>query len=469
MARSRYGEALRWIDALLNFAPMHATGLAAKAMALKKLDRLEPALEAAERAIAAAPENAEAHNAHGLILQALGRPAEARAAYDRATGLPGTAAEQALINQAILLMEQGETAAAEAAFDGVTTLFPRSASAWFNRADVRKFEPDDPALHAMRTLLDSGEDIAVNDRMLLHFALGKAYLDIGDSARALGHLDEGNRMKRATISYDPAAVSQWMSNVAAMFTPELLARLAGAGPESPVPVFVVGMPRSGTTLVEQILASHNAIHGAGELGHIQGMVTGLGEFPAFVETLTPEQLRQLGQSYLDKVVPLARGEKRHVVDKMPVNFVYAGLIRMILPEARIIHCRRDPVDTCLSCYSKLFGAEQSFSYDQTEVGLFHRDYQKLTAHWREVLPATHFLEVDYEAVVDDVQAQARRMLEFLGLDWDPACVDFHKTKRPIKTASVNQVRRPVYRSSAGRWKRHAAQLGPLLAALQVVP
>jgi hypothetical protein len=188
-----------------------------------------------------------------------------------------------------------------------------------------------------------------------------------------------------------------------------------------------------------------------------------------VETLTPEQLRQLGQSYLDKVVPLARGEKRHVVDKMPVNFVYAGLIRMILPEARIIHCRRDPVDTCLSCYSKLFGAEQSFSYDQTEVGLFHRDYQKLTAHWREVLPATHFLDVDYEAVVEDVAAQARRMLEFLGLDWDPACVDFHKTKRPIKTASVNQVRRPVYRSSAGRWKRHAAQLGPLLAALQVVP
>jgi len=469
MARSRYGEAVRWIDALLNFAPMHATGLAAKAMALKKLDRLDAALEAAERAIAAAPENAEAHNSHGLILQALGRPLEARAAYDRAAGLPGTAAEQALINRAILHMEQGETAAAEAAFDGVTTLFPRSASAWFNRADVRKFERDDPAIHAMRNLLDSGEDIAANDRMLLHFALGKAYLDIGDSERAVGHLDEGNRMKRATISYDPAGVSKWMANVAAMFTPALLARLGGAGAASQVPVFVVGMPRSGTTLVEQILASHNAIHGAGELGHVQSMVTGLGEFPAFVEKLAPEQLRELGQSYLDKVGKLARGGKRHVVDKMPVNFVYAGLIRLILPEARIIHCRRDPVDTCLSCYSKLFAAEQSFSYDQTEVGLFHRDYQKLMAHWRAVLPATHFLEVDYESVVDDVEAQARRMLEFLGLDWDPACVEFHKTKRPVKTASVNQVRRPVYRSSAGRWKQHAGQLGPLLAALEVVP
>ncbi len=156
-----------------------------------------------------------------------------------------------------------------------------------------------------------------------------------------------------------------------------------------------------------------------------------------------------------------------VVDKMPINFAYAGLIHLSLPRARMIHCRRDPVDTCLSCYSKLFSGEQLFSYDLTELGLFHRDYQKLMAHWRAVLPATSFLEVDYEAVVEDLETQARKILDFLGLDWNPACLDFHQTKRAVRTASVNQVRQPIYRSSAGRWRQYAEQLAPLTAALRI--
>jgi len=467
MARQRHAEALRWLDALLTFAPMHATGLAARALALRKLDRLDAALEAADRALSVAPENAEAHNARGLVLQALGKTEAALAAYDRAASLPGTAAEQGLINRAILFMEHGDSAAAEAAFDSATRMFPRSASAWFNRADLKKFTPGDPAIARMQALIES-EDIAESDRLLLHFALGKAYLDLNDSARAFAHLDAGNRMKRATINYDPVATGAWLARVADTFSEDLLARMGGQGAASRLPVFVVGMPRSGTTLVEQILASHGAVFGAGELQHVQTLVTGLGDFPASVPRLGPDQLQAFGQRYLDTVTPLARGKIR-LVDKMPVNFVYAGLIRLILPEARIIHCRRDPVDTCLSCYSKLFTAEQSFSYDQTEIGQFHRDYQKITAHWRAVLPATHFLEVDYEAVVENVEAEARRMLAFLELEWDPACLDFHLTKRPVKTASVNQVRQPVYKSSAGRWRQHAAHLAPLLAALEITP
>ena len=152
---------------------------------------------------------------------------------------------------------------------------------------------------------------------------------------------------------------------------------------------------------------------------------------------------------------------------MPANFLHAGLIHLILPNARIIHARRDPVDTCLSCYSKLFGGEQAFSYDQAELGRFYRDYQALMAHWRNVLPASHFIEVDYENVVEDIEREARRMLEFLGLDWEPACLDFHQTKRPVRTSSVNQVRQPVYKTSAGRWRKHAEHLGPLLAALGI--
>jgi hypothetical protein len=157
--------------------------------------------------------------------------------------------------------------------------------------------------------------------------------------------------------------------------------------------------------------------------------------------------------------------KRHVVDKMPANFTRAGMVRLILPDARIIHCRRDPVDTCLSCYTKLFAGEQAFAYDQAELGRFHRAYQALTGRWRETLPASHFLEIDYEAVVDDLEGQARRMLMFLGLPWSDSVLRFHQTERPVRTASSNQVRQPLYRSSVGRWRKHAAELRPLLAAL----
>jgi tetratricopeptide (TPR) repeat protein len=468
-ARQRHAEALRWLDALLTFAPIHATGLAARALALKQLDRLKAALDAARRAIAAAPNHAEAHNAHGLVLQGLGRFDEALAAYDRAAGLLGTAAEQALINRAILFMEHGQAAQAEAAFARAVEVFPRSALAWFNRADLKSFTPDDPAIAAMQALLGPNGAQAQNDQMLLHFALGKAFLDIGESGRAFAHLDAGNKMKRASLTYDADATSRWMASIADNFTPTLLERLASQGggqSAAPRPIFVLGMPRSGTTLVEQILASHPDIHGAGELNHIPHLVSELGEFPAAMACMAPENLAWLGDAYRAAITPLAQGQG-YVVDKMPANFLYAGLIRLILPEARIIHCRRDPVDTCLSCYSKLFTHEQVFSYDQTELGRFHRDYQLLTAHWRAVLPAAHFLEVDYEAVVDDLEREARRILTFLDIPWDPACLAFHETRRAVRTASVNQVRKPVYRSSTGRWRRHAHHLRPLLEALAI--
>jgi len=172
----------------------------------------------------------------------------------------------------------------------------------------------------------------------------------------------------------------------------------------------------------------------------------------------------MGKSYLSRIEPLSQG-KPFVVDKMPGNLVFVGLIRLMLPDARVIHCRRDPVDTCLSCYTKLFAAEQPFAYDLGELGRFHRDYQGLMTHWRGLVPSTHFIEVDYEAVVDDAEAETRRILDFLGLPWDEACLDFHSATRVVRTASVNQVRKPVYSTSKGRWRKHAHNLKPLLDAL----
>ena len=461
-----WSAAQRWLRALLAFAPDHAGGLVALAQTLKQLDEPDAAIEAARRAVSLAPQSAEAQNALGVALQAGGQDDLALAAFERAAALPGTMREQALINQAGLHLEFGRAAAAEAAYVAIVAEFPRSATALFNLTAARKTRAGDPCIDQMRALLADAAALSHTHRILLEFGLGKALLDAGDSEEAFRHLDEGNRMKRAMLSYDPAAVSQWMRDIAAAFPAAGLAAPGQSRVDAVRPVFVVGMPRSGTTLVEQILASHPMVHGAGELRYLQKIVDGAGLFPAAIDGLSADRLSAMGDSYMAHIRPLARGAA-FVVDKMPANFLHIGLIRRILPDALIIHCRRDPVDTCLSCYSQLFAGEQPFTYDQTELGRFHRDYQTLMEHWRSGLPESRFLEVDYESVVEDLEGQARRMVSFLELPWDDACLEFHETKRPVRTASVSQVRQPIYRTSTGRWRKHAAGLRPLLEALGV--
>ena len=464
-ARHRHDEGLRWLDALLAFAPTHPRALAALALTLKDLDRLDEALEAAKRAIAAAPQSPEGHNALGQVFQAMGEFEPALAAYERAAALPGPGQQDAVANRGALYMEFGHKAEALKAFEEAAEAFPNSAGILCGRTDLHRFEPGDPLIAKMETLL-AREGITVADRTTLHFGLGKAFLDIGDSERAFRHYDEGNRLKRATFAYEADANDRWMARIAEAFSPALLEAKAGQGARSAMPVFVLGMPRSGTTLVEQILASHPMVQAAGELKRLHTLVDRLADFPECAPNLSDAQLKALGEAYLAYIAPMAAG-RRHVVDKMPSNFLLCGMIRLILPDAHIIHCRRDPVDTCLSCYTKLFAGEQAFSYDQSELGRYHRAYQALMAHWRAILPASYFLEVDYEALVMDIEPQTRRMLDFLGLPWDEACLRFHETERPVRTASVNQVREPLYRTSAGRSRKHATQLGPLLQALGI--
>ncbi len=464
-ARHAHGEALQVLDALLAFAPGHSRALAARALALKELDRLDEALDTARRAAMAAPESPEAHNAMGSVYQAMGRFEPALEAYERAAARPGPAQMDAIANRGGLYMEFGRKEEALKAMEEAAKAFPDAPGILFGQTDLRKFKPGDPLIGRMQALL-AREGTAAGDRTTLHFGLAKAFLDIGDSAAAFRHYDEGNRLKRATFVYDGEASARWMAGVAEAFSPELLQAKAGAGARSGMPVFVVGMPRSGTTLIEQILASHPLVHGAGELRTLHVLSGRIADFPAGVPDAIGAQWRAIGEAYLAHVAPMAAG-RRHVVDKMPSNFQLCGLIRLAMPDAKIIHSRRDAVDTCLSCYTKLFAGEQSFTYNQAELGRFHRGYQALMAHWRAVLPASHFLEVDYEAVVDDTEGQARRMLDFLGLPWDERVLKFHETERPIRTASVNQVREPIYKTSTGRWKKHAAQLGPLLDALEV--
>ncbi|WP_083901561.1 tetratricopeptide repeat-containing sulfotransferase family protein [Azospirillum sp. B4] len=469
LGRNRNEDALRWIDALLSYAPLHAGALTVRATALRHLERLEEALADARRAVAAQADNGEAQNVLGEVLQALGQHEEALVAFDKAAKSLGFAPEKALINRGVLFMERGDKAQAKAAFEQVVAQFPRSASAWFNMSDLHRFQAGEPAITKMEALLFGPDPVqSQTDRTALNFALGKAWMDIGDGERAFAYLNEGNRQKRATFTYDAAATSRWLTDIATAFPAATFDKPKSPVAGSELAVFVLGMPRSGTTLVEQILASHPQVAAAGELSALNNLVNQLGPYPQIAPHLTPEILGGLGQRYLDFVRPLA-GHRRRVVDKMPSNFLFSGLINLAMPDARIIHVRRDPVDTCLSCYTKLFTREQLFTYDLAELGQFYRGYERLMDHWRAVLPADRFMEVRYEDVVDDLEGQARRLVDFVGLDWDSACLDFHKTQRTIRTASLNQVRQPIFRSSLGRWKPFAAQLAPLLSALGVDP
>jgi tetratricopeptide (TPR) repeat protein len=464
-ARHRPVDALSVIDALLAFAPSHPRALAARALTLKELERLDEALEAAKRAVLVAPHSPEPHNATGQVFQAMGEFEAALASYDRAAASPGPAQMDAVTNRGTLFMEFGRRAEAIEAMAQAAIAYPNTCGILFAQTELKRLERGDPLIGQLQALL-AREGNTLAERATLHFGLGKALLDIDESAQAFRHYDQGNRLKRLTLTYDADADERWMESIAQVFSPPLLAAKADVGARSKLPVFIVGMPRSGTTLVEQILASHPLVHGAGELKCLRRLVDGIENFPAGVTNLTGAQLMALGEAYLAFGAPMAAG-RRYLLDKMPSNFQLCGMIRLILPDARIIHCRRDPVDTCLSCYTKLFAGEQAFTYDQTELGRFHRAYQKLMAHWRATLPASHFLEVDYEAVVEDIETQVRRMLDFLSLPWDESCLRFHETERPIRTASVNQVREPLYRTSAGRWRKHASQLTQLLEALGV--
>jgi tetratricopeptide (TPR) repeat protein len=463
--RRDLGQALRWIEALLSFAPEHADGLQAKAGVLLALGRPAEALILAEQAVRSAA-SSETLNSLGEILQASGQAAKGLTAFRKAETSGGFAQDKARVNRAMALMETGARVKAKAVLKEALLINPRSAAAWLAISDLKRFAAGDPEIAVMEALLGPEGLESQGDRLALHFALGKAWMDAKDPAKAFIQLDAGNALQRRSLAYDAAATEAEMATIAGQFSAALFERLKGAGAPSDVPVFVLGMPRSGTTLIEQILASHPRVHGAGELDNLRRLAEAHGGLSALSDNLTPELARRIGQAYAEQVAALAPGAAR-VIDKMPSNFLMAGLIPLILPHARVIHVTRDPVDTGLSIYGKLFARPQPFAYDLTEIGGYHRAYQALMAHWRAVLPKDRFLEVAYEDVVADLEGQARRMTAFLDLDWNPACLRFDKTQRTVRTASLNQVRQPLYNDSVGRWRPYAAHLRPLLDALGI--
>ncbi len=310
--------------------------------------------------------------------------------------------------------------------------------------------------------------IPPDGRSMLHFLLGRLYGEEKRYAESFAHYRQANAVKRNLVAYDEARELERMRAVAEVFSSERLQQASGSGVPCEAPVFVVGMPRSGTSLIEQILASHPCVYGAGELDLLPDLVRkGLAgaDFPEGFAALAPESLRALGQRYAAELTAMAPTARR-IVDKMPYNFLHVGLIRSILPRARIVHAIRDPIDTCFSCYALQFAGDVGFAYDLTELGRFYKAYAALMGHWRRALPEGAMLEVRYETLVGDFEREARRIVEYCGLAWDARCLKFYQSSHIVGTASAAEVRRPINRKGIGRAAPYAAWLGPLRAALE---
>jgi tetratricopeptide (TPR) repeat protein len=453
-AVSGYVAALPSIDALLASAPGDLTALAARAYVLLQLERFAEAAETAQRGLALRPNFGLLLESLGCALRGLGRSEEAFAAFDRAYEL-GHDRANVLVLKASGLMEIGRLDEAEQALQAALALAPDLAGAWIALAELRSFAPGDPALTAMEGFLETSPNLrGIEARIVMHFALGKAYRKSGDRPNAFRHFAAGNALKRSTMTYDVAVDEGYARDAIAFFTPETMRRLGGAGSASRAPIFVIGMPRSGTSLVEQILASHPEVYGAGELTLFDRAIAEVGN----------EDVTQLGERYLALVDEIAPAGKR-VVDKLPSNFRHVALLHLALPRARIIHCERDALDTCFSCYSTQFTGRQDFSWDLTEAGRYYRAYAALMEHWRAILPPGIMLDVRYEDVVANFEANARRMLAFCDLPWNDAVLRFYETSRPIRTASFRQARQPIYATSVRAADAYRTELQPLIDAL----
>ncbi len=466
----RDDEAMAAFDAVLAAEPRHPDAQCGIGTLLDRQRRHAEAIELYRAALARNPDHVDAIAGMANAMKNLGQHAEAVAPARRVVALQPQSASAARL-LASILAEMGSLDEALALFRRAVELAPERPEFCYYVVQMAKVQPGDEVLQALEAALPRVASLTARQQCFLYFALAKAYDDVGERDRGFDYLLQGNKIKRSQTEYEEAGTLREIARIPRVFTPELMAARKDLGDLSPVPVFLVGMPRSGTTLVEQTLASHAAVFGAGERPELSQAVRrlsaerfGAAAFPEVVRSMTGEAFRRMGAEYVAALRSLAPNAAR-IVDKTLGNFLFIGLIRLILPNARIIHVQRDPVDTCLSCFSKLFWDQQPFSYDLAELGRYYRSYQRLMAHWRAVLPVGAMLEVEYEALVKDFDLQARRIVAHCGLQWDSACLEFYKTSRPVQTASMVQVRQPIYRTSVGRWRPNSALLRPLLEEL----
>ena len=464
----RYEAALELYDRAILHDPAVAVIHIHRGEALMALERYSEAWATCDRAIRLAPSDPSGYNALGLIADCLDRLDAAEVCFGAALAVK-PAYTPALCNLGDLLINRGDISAATCVFERAVQLEPANGTYHLRLVNSRLGSTDAAQVAHMERLLADAESLPPTHRADLHFALASVREQMGENDTAFRHLREANDIKRGLIDYDESARMKFFASIEQAFTKPFMSALHGCGNPSERPIFVFGMPRSGTTLVEQLLAAIPLVAAAGEMNIFDHALSEELMAPGMRLADLRVGITAVGDRYVRSTDEVASGSIR-VTDKMLHNFCYAPLIHLALPNARMIHVRRDRIDTCLSCYATSFtGRGLSYTHDLGELGRYYAAYERLMANWRALLPAECFFEVDYEALVADFETQARRILDFCGLPWDARVVDFHTVRRTVRTASNVQVRRPLYGSAVGRSQHFAAYLGPLVDALDGSP
>lgn len=495
----RHEEALEHLKKAVSITPNYAEAHSNLGNLLQGLGRLEEAILHHKQALAIMPGYAMAHSNLGSVLQALRRPTEAITQYEQAiaidptfamahynlgiavdtTGRPGEAAEhyrraldidpdyaEAHNNLGNVLDQLGQRDKAVSHYERAVSIKPEYAEAHRNLARLDAGRVD---VAAIEELLAS-DSLAESDAAHGYFALGRAYSYAKEFDKAFENYDSGNRLKRKFVEYDASAWSDYVDRLVEGYSKEYFDKIVPAGSDSDVPVFIVGMARSGTTLIEQIISSHPDVHGAGELAAFGEFEVALadqfrdsGVYPLCMRDCDQDTVLSYAGKYLEEIRAYSKNAKR-VTDKMPGNFAQIGLIKTLFPKSRIIHCRRNKMDTCLSNYFNYFAVGNQYSFNLRELAKYYRDYERLMSHWHEIL-GTEIFDVQYEELVEDQESVSRALIECVGLEWDDRCLAFHENRRAVHNLSSMAVRQPVYASSIDQWKQFEKYLGPLVEIL----
>lgn len=467
-----YDDALPAFQKAAKLDNSHCSAHLGISAVMQERQNYEGALKAAEHAAKVEPDRAEAHVAMGRSLVHLGKEIKAHQCYDNALRIDAELGS-AYNARGSLLLEQGQMEKAEENFRKGMALEKEEGAkleSLFNLASAIKMKEGSEEHKALIAAEADIESLSEKKVMLLHFALGKMNDDLKNYELAFENYIKACALKRKTFEYSAFEMTNTYQQTANIFNAEMIEKLKPYADPSAKPIFVLGSPRSGTTLTEQIISTHPEVHGAGELKDFANAigsmpnVQGQGTFPAIMDKLSPEQIAHIGKDYIKHITELAPNAD-YITDKMPANYFYIGLIHALLPNAKIIHVKRNPLDTCISCFQRLFGHNQYQSYDLAELGTYYKDYVHLMDHWKKILPKGSLYEVTYEELVANPESQAKSLIAACGLEWDEECLNFHKNKRSIRTASVTQVRQPIYKTSVEKWRRYEKYLSPLIEAL----
>ena len=468
-----FDDALLAFQRAANLDQSHCSAHLGIAAVMQEKQNYKFALNAASHAVSVEPERAEAHVALGRAYVQLGEEKQAHNCFDKALKISPELGS-AFNARGSLLLGQGKLEEAEENFRTGMALENEEGAkleSLFNLVSAIKIIEGSEEHLALIEAEKKIETLSEKKVMLLHFALGKMKDELKNHEVAFEHYITACAMKREKFDYSASAMTDIYHQTADVFNTTMIESLKQFADPSAKPIFVLGSPRSGTTLTEQIISTHPDVYGAGELKDFAGAIGSIpntekkiGVFPSIMKALSPDQISHIPKKYIKLITERAPDAKR-ITDKMPANYFYVGLIHALLPNAKIVHVKRNALDTCISCFQRLFSHNQYHSYNLSELGTYYKDYVQLMDHWKKVLPKNSFYEIHYEKLIENPEEQAKALLAACGLEWHDDCLDFHKNKRSIRTASLTQVRQPIYKTSVEKWRRYEKHLSPLIKAL----